>query len=67
MVVASICAFQAGAALVKILLPIIGARGAATLRLTIAAFVLFIAFRAWRARLPQGGWRLVARYGVVLG
>ncbi len=65
--VASICAFQLGAALVKSLLPVVGARGAATLRLSIAAVILFVAFRAWRTRLPPGGWRLVARYGVVLG
>jgi inner membrane transporter RhtA len=67
LVVASICAFQLGAALVKSLLPVVGARGAATLRLSIAAVVLCIAFRAWRTRLPPGAWRLVARYGAVLG
>jgi inner membrane transporter RhtA len=67
LVVASICAFQLGAALVKSLLPVVGARGAATLRLAIAALILLLAFRAWRTRLPPGGWRLVARYGAVLG
>ncbi len=67
MVVASICAFQAGAALVKTLLPVVGARGAAALRLSIAALILLLAFRAWRTRLPAAGWGHVARYGVVLG
>lgn len=67
LVVASICAFQLGAALVKSLLPVVGARGAAALRLSIAALILSVVFRAWRTRLPPGGWRLVARYGAVLG
>jgi inner membrane transporter RhtA len=66
LVVASMGAFQSGAALAKTLFPVVGARGAAALRLSIAALILMAAFRAWRARLPPGGWQHVVRYGAVL-
>lgn len=56
-----------GAALAKSLLPAVGANGAATLRLVIAALILCLAFRVWRSPLPPGGWRLVVRWGVALG
>lgn len=56
-----------GAALAKSLLPVVGANGAATLRLVIAALILCLAFRVWRTRLPTGGWRLVVRWGIALG
>ncbi len=60
------CAFQSGAALAKSLFPVVGARGAAALRLSFAALILLVAFRAWRARLPRTGWVRVARYGAAL-
>jgi inner membrane transporter RhtA len=67
LLVASMCAAVLGAALVKSLLPVVGARGAATLRLCLAAAMLCVVFRVWRMRLPPGGWRHVLRYGLVLG
>jgi inner membrane transporter RhtA len=65
--VASMWGFQFGAALAKSLFPLVGARGTAVLRLSIAAVILCLAFRAWRTRLPRGDWLLVARYGAALG
>jgi inner membrane transporter RhtA len=67
LLVASMSAAVLGAALAKSLLPAVGARGAATLRLVIAASILCLAFRVWRTPLPQGGWPLVVRWGVALG
>ena len=64
--VAAMCAFQCGAALAKSLFPVVGARGAAALRLTFAALILLVGFRAWRTRLPRAGWVRVARYGAAL-
>lgn len=60
-------AFQSGAALAKSLFPEVGARGAALLRVAVAAVILVLVFRAWRARLPAGGWLMVTRYGAALG
>jgi inner membrane transporter RhtA len=67
LLVAAMCAFQLGAALAKSLFQAAGARGTAALRLTIAALILLVVLRAWRARLPRGGWPRVARYGAALG
>lgn len=67
LVVLSMSAAVLGAAFAKSLLPAVGVNGAVALRLCIAALILCLAFRVWRARLPPGGWRLVARWGVALG
>jgi inner membrane transporter RhtA len=67
LLVAAMCAFQLGAVLSKSLFPLVGPRGTAVLRLTIAALILMGTFRAWRARLARHGWLQVARYGAVLG
>jgi inner membrane transporter RhtA len=65
--VVAMASFQVGAALAKSLFPVVGARGAAALRLSIAAVILLVAYRAWRARLPAAAWWQVLRYGAVLG
>lgn len=67
LLVASMCAFQLGAALSRSLFPIVGARGTAVLRLGIAALILLLVYRAWRVRMPGASWMQVARYGAVLG
>lgn len=58
---------QTGASLAKGLFPMVGAEGATTLRLVLAALVLGVVFRPWRHRLSAGQWRAVLLYGVAMG
>ena len=58
---------QTGASFAKGLFPLVGAAGATTLRLTLAAIVLLILFRPWRQRLDPAQWRAVLMYGAVMG
>ena len=58
---------QTGASFAKGLFPLVGAAGATTLRLTLAALVLVILFQPWRQRLDGGQWRAVLMYGGAMG
>lgn len=58
---------QTGASFAKGLFPLVGAAGATTLRLTLAAIVLLLVFRPWRQRLDARQWRAVLMYGAVMG
>ena len=58
---------QTGASFAKGLFPLVGAAGATTLRLTLAAIVLLILFRPWRQKLDGRQWRAVFAYGGVMG
>lgn len=58
---------QTGASFAKGLFPLVGAAGATTLRLTLAAIVLVIIFRPWRQRLDGRQWRAVLLYGGAMG
>src|SRR5690606_36834870 len=58
---------QTGASFAKMLFPLVGAAGATTLRLTLAAIVLCLVFRPWRHRLDRAQWRAVLLYGVAMG
>jgi inner membrane transporter RhtA len=58
---------QTGASFAKGLFPVVGAHGATTLRLTLAALVLIAVFRPWRHRLDAKQWRAVLFYGVAMG
>ena len=58
---------QTGASFAKGLFPLVGAAGATTLRLTLAAIVLVIIFQPWRQRLDGGQWRAVLMYGGAMG
>lgn len=56
-----------GASLAKGLFPLIGAEGAAALRLILAAALLAVLFRPWRMRIGRDNWRALAVYGATLG
>lgn len=58
---------QTGASFAKGLFPLVGAAGATTLRLTLAAIVLLAIFRPWRQKLDARQWRAVLMYGAVMG
>jgi inner membrane transporter RhtA len=58
---------QTGASFAKGLFPVVGAHGATTLRLTLAALVLIAVFRPWRHSLDAKQWRAVLFYGVAMG
>lgn len=57
---------QSGASLAKSLFPVLGALGTTTLRLIIAAVIMCMLLRAWRARITRGNWTTLAIYGVTL-
>lgn len=58
---------QTGASFAKGLFPAVGAAGATTLRLTLAAMVLLAIFQPWRQKLDASQWRAVLLYGAVMG
>lgn len=58
---------QTGASFAKMLFPLVGAQGATTLRLTLAAVVLILVFRPWRQRLGAKQLRAVLLYGGAMG
>jgi inner membrane transporter RhtA len=58
---------QTGASFAKGLFPHVGAAGATTLRLTLAALVLLLLFQPWRQKLDPAQWRAVLLYGATMG
>lgn len=58
---------QTGASFAKGLFPLVGAAGATTLRLALAAIVLLVIFQPWRQRLDGRQWRAVLMYGGAMG
>ena len=63
----AICCMQVGAALGKLIFPVVGAAGASALRIVFASLILLAVFRPWRA-LPKGkAWRPLLLYGATLG
>ena len=59
--------FQAGAALAKTLIPVVGAAGAVALRLGLATLMLLLVSRPWRMRLGLPAARTIVIYGAALG
>lgn len=58
---------QSGASLAKGLFPLIGAAGTTALRLSLAALILCLLMRPWRARLSLASSRSLLAYGLSLG
>ena len=61
------CAIQLGASLAKGLFGVMGAIGATTLRLLLAALMLGVVFRPWQGAPLRGQWPAIAGYGVAVG
>jgi inner membrane transporter RhtA len=59
--------FQLGAVLAKGLFPIVGAVGAASLRLLIASAMLVVVWRPWRMRFTWREARTILIYGLAMG
>ncbi len=66
LIVAMVC-FQVGAAMAKGLFPVVGAAGAAALRLGWAAIMLLIVWRPWRMRPSASEVRVIVIYGLAMG
>jgi inner membrane transporter RhtA len=66
LMIAMVC-FQLGAVLAKSLFPVVGAAGAAALRLAIAAVMLFAVWRPWRMRFDVAQARTILVYGLAMG
>ncbi len=64
---AAMVCFQLGAVLAKGLFPVVGAVGAAAMRLAIASVILFAAWRPWRLRVTLREARTIIVYGVAMG
>jgi inner membrane transporter RhtA len=64
---AGVLSFQLGAALAKQLFPLVGAEGAAAMRLGLGALVLWLIRRPWRNLAGRHDWASLAGYGLVLG
>jgi len=65
--IAAMVCFQLGAVLAKGLFPVVGAVGAAALRLAIASAILFAVWRPWRLRLNWREARTIVIYGAAMG
>lgn len=66
LIVAMVC-FQVGAALAKLLFPVVGAAGAVALRLGLASVMLILVWRPWRMRPSIREARTIVVYGVAMG
>jgi len=64
---AAMVCFQLGAVLAKGLFPVVGAAGAAALRLAIASPILFAVWRPWRMRVSAAQARTIIVYGLAMG
>jgi inner membrane transporter RhtA len=65
--VVAMISFQTGASLVKTLFPVVGAEGAACLRLGFSAVIMLVVWRPWRTRFaPRRQWAVLV-YGAALG
>ena len=62
----SLVCITCGASLAKGLFPLVGPVGTTTLRLCLAASILFVALRSWRFRPGAAGWRAALAYGLVM-
>lgn len=67
LIIIAMISIQCGAALAKLLFPLIGAEGATSLRLGIGTLILAAIFKPWRAPIRAGSLLPLLIYGLVLG
>jgi len=63
----AMASYQCGAAIAKLLFPIVGAQGATAFRLGLGALILLVLRRPWRSRRAAGGSRALWGYGLAMG
>lgn len=63
----AMCSIQTGASLAQQLFPMVGASGATSIRLLLAAALMLVIFRPWRQPLTRRAWKAIAVYGVAMG
>ena len=66
-VLVAMLSFQAGASIAKGVIPIVGSPGTTTLRLVIAALILGVVQRPWRALPSRAAVGVILAYGLALG
>jgi len=67
MALTAMVSVQIGAAMGKQMFGAVGPQGAVTLRVVLAAIILFVVRRAWRMSWDRAALKLVLPYGVILG
>lgn len=63
----AMASYQCGAAIAKMLFPIVGAQGATAYRLVLGAAILLVLRRPWRSRREQSHTRVLWGYGLSIG
>lgn len=67
LVLASMTSLTMGASIAKSLFPLFGASGTTFLRLGLAAIMMLLVWKPWRAEFSRSQWKLLLAYGVGLG
>jgi len=63
----AMASYQCGAAIAKMLFPVVGAQGATAYRLVLGALILLLVRRPWRTRHAASNRRVLWGYGVSIG
>lgn len=63
----AMASYQCGAAIAKMLFPMVGAQGATAYRLVLGALILLVLRRPWRSRYAQSNKRVLWGYGISIG
>jgi inner membrane transporter RhtA len=67
LVLAAIVSVQLGSSIAKTLFPIVGPLTVVSLRVSIAALIMVLVFRPWRAKVPREAIKPLLMYGISLG
>jgi inner membrane transporter RhtA len=63
----AMASYQCGAAIAKMLFPVVGAQGATAYRLALGAVIVLVLRRPWRTRRNGTDWRALWGYGLSMG
>ncbi|WP_445619815.1 threonine/homoserine exporter RhtA [Kushneria sp. Sum13] len=67
LLVVAMSSIQSGASIAQQLFPLVGASGATSIRLLLAAILMLAIFRPWRQPLTRSAWKAITVYGVAMG